>query len=283
MTKLKERIDYQERLSRVIAFIHDHLDDDIDLSRLAEVACLSPYHWHRIYHAMNGETIASTVRRLRLHRAAGFLANTALPIETIAEKSGYGGVAAFTRAFAADYGQPPAQYRKEGAHAKFLAQVVADNGTAFEVTIREQGALQLATIDHKGSYMQIDRAFEQLYGWFASRGLLGATTRSIGVYYDDPFSVEEAELRSRAGLVVDRTFRCEPPLVETMLAGGRHAVLRHKGPYATMRSAYQWFFGAWLNQSGEEVADAPVFEEYLNNPRETAPADLLTDIYLPLK
>ena len=143
--------------------------------------------------------------------------------------------------------------------------------------------LRLAAIDHTGSYMQIGRAFEPLFGWFAARGLLGPQTRSIGVYYDDPFSVPEDELRSRAGLVVDEAFRCEPPLIETTVPGGRHAVLRHKGPYATMRSAYQWLFGAWLAQSGEEVEDAPVYEEYLNNPRDTAPADLLTDIYLPLK
>lgn len=283
MTRLKERIDYQERLNRVIVFIHDHLDDEIDLDRLADVACLSRYHWHRIYHSQHGETIATTVRRLRLHRAAGFLANTSMPIEAIAERSGYGGVAAFTRAFTADYGLPPAQYRKEGAHAKFLAQMSADNGAAFDVTIRDQPPLRLAAIDHTGSYMQIGRAFEPLFGWFASRGLLGPGTRSIGVYYDDPFSVAENELRSRAALVVGPDFRCEPPLIETTIAGGRYAVLRHKGPYATMQSAYQWFFGAWLSQSGEELADAPVFEEYLNNPRDTAPAELLTDIYLPLK
>ena len=283
MNKLKARIDYQERLNRVIEFIHDHLDEEVDLNRLADVACLSPYHWHRIYHAMHGETIAATVRRLRLHRAAGFLANTAMPIETIAEKSGYAGVAAFSRVFANDYGMPPAQYRKEGAHVKFLAQAQTEAGDAFEVTIKEVPAMQLAASDHRGSYMQIGRAFEPLFGWFAARGLLGPATRSIGVYYDDPFSVAEDDLRSRAGLVVGKDFAFEPPLVETTFGGGRHAVLRHKGPYATMRSAYQWFYGAWLAQSGEEVDDAPVFEEYLNNPRETAPADLLTDIYLPLK
>lgn len=283
MNRLKDRIDYQERLSRVVAFIHDHLDEEIDLNRLADVACLSPYHWHRIYHAINGETITATVRRLRLHRAAGLLANTAMAIETIAEKSGYGSAAAFTRAFSADYGMPPAQYRNEGAHATFLAQMSADNGVAFDVTIQELPAMRLAALDHTGCYMQIGKAFEPLYGWFASRGLLNAATRSIGVYYDDPFSVAEESLRSRAGLTVDPAFRCEAPLIETDIAAGRHAVLRHKGPYATMRAAYQWFYGAWLTQSGEEVADAPVFEEYLNSPRETAPADLLTDIYLPLR
>lgn len=71
--------DYQERLGRVTAYLHDHLEADLDLNRLAEVAHLSPYHWHRVWHALHGETIAATVRRLRLQRATGYLANTALP------------------------------------------------------------------------------------------------------------------------------------------------------------------------------------------------------------
>ena len=110
---------HEARLGRVTAYIYDHLEDEIDLQRLAGIACLSPWHWHRIYHAIQGETIAATVKRLRLHRAAGYLAQTDLPIETIAGKAGYGSVQAFTRRFKADYGLPPAQFRKNGSHARF--------------------------------------------------------------------------------------------------------------------------------------------------------------------
>ncbi|MGF6808564.1 transcriptional regulator GlxA family with amidase domain [Paraburkholderia sp. Clong3] len=75
--------------------IYDHLDEPLDIGRLAEIACLSPYHWHRIYQAMYGETVATTVRRLRLHRAAGFLASSSMPIAQIAERSGYSKFAVF--------------------------------------------------------------------------------------------------------------------------------------------------------------------------------------------
>lgn len=54
---------YEERLSRITAYIHDHLDEEIDLQKLAEIACLSPYHWHRNYRVVQGETIAVTVTR----------------------------------------------------------------------------------------------------------------------------------------------------------------------------------------------------------------------------
>ena len=43
---------------------------------LAEVAAMSPYHWHRIYHAMRGETAVATAKRLRLQRASVELAQT---------------------------------------------------------------------------------------------------------------------------------------------------------------------------------------------------------------
>ena len=56
-------INYEERLNRVTAYIYEHLDDELDLIKLADIAFLSPYHFHRIYRAARGETIATTVRR----------------------------------------------------------------------------------------------------------------------------------------------------------------------------------------------------------------------------
>lgn len=70
MSERTTHTDYAERLERVITWLADHLDDTLDLAKLADVACMSPYHFHRIYHAMQQETVADTVRRLRLHRAA---------------------------------------------------------------------------------------------------------------------------------------------------------------------------------------------------------------------
>ena len=69
---------YSDRLNRVLDYVHAHLEDDLSFDRMADVACLSPYHWSRIYSAMRGETIMATIRRLRLQRAAERLSNTDL-------------------------------------------------------------------------------------------------------------------------------------------------------------------------------------------------------------
>ncbi|MGL4291896.1 MAG: AraC family transcriptional regulator, partial [Phreatobacter sp.] len=149
---------YGDRLERVTAYIYDHLDDEIDLDKLAEVACLSAYHWHRIYHAVQGETIAATVKRLRLHRAAGLLAHTTRPIAEIAARSGYPNLQSFTRIFRASYAMPPAQYRRHGQHSVF--QKSSEEVSAmYDITITTVPALKAVSIGHIGSYMEIGQAF----------------------------------------------------------------------------------------------------------------------------
>ena len=73
-----------------------------------------------------------------------------------------------------------------------------------EVVIREVPAMNVVSVDHVGSYMQIGKAFDSLIGWLAGRNLLSAEMRMIGIFYDDPGIVAEAELRSKAGVVLPR-------------------------------------------------------------------------------
>ena len=100
---------YQKRFQWVIDYIYEHLDETLDLNKLAEVACMSPYHWHRIYQAAYGESLASTVKRLRLHKAAGKLVNSESSIGDIAKQSGYTSLQSFSRTFCDVYGKPPAR------------------------------------------------------------------------------------------------------------------------------------------------------------------------------
>jgi AraC family transcriptional regulator len=275
--------DYQARLDRVIDYIHDHLDEHLDLNRLAEVACLSPYHWHRIYHGMLGETVAVTVRRLRLHRAAGDLVRTEKEVHEIAADSGFNSVQSFSRAFRAAFGLSPGQYRSRASYTVFTLTREDYRPNMYEVTIRDIPEMKALTCSHTGSYMQIGRAFDHLFGWLAAHNALQPDMRMVAIYYDDPGAVPEEMLRSKAGVVLPSGKPVASPFELTELRGGPHAVLRHKGPYGELQQAYHWLYGQWLPQSGKEAADAPVFEEYLNTPRDTAPPDLLTDICLPLR
>jgi AraC family transcriptional regulator len=273
---------YDQRFDRVAAYVEAHLDEAFDLTTLADVAHLSPYHFHRIYHAISGETVAVTVKRLRLHRAAAYLVQTPMSIAEVAKRSGYRNVPSFTRVFKTEYGLPPAQYRREGSHTRFQPTPETSARLHHDVQVLEVEAMVGVSLEHRGSYLMIKRAFDALFRWARARDLLQDVTGVVGVYDDDPFAMPESQLRSRACLILERKVTPEPPLSRVDVRAGPCAVLRHQGPYADMRLAYQWLYGEWLPRSGREVADAPVFEMYLNHPRDTLPSDLLVDIYLPL-
>ncbi|NOT82279.1 MAG: AraC family transcriptional regulator, partial [Gallionella sp.] len=250
-------INYEERLNRVTAYIYAHLDDELDFLKLAEVAFLSPYHFHRIYRAARGETVATTVRRLRLHRAAGHLAQTTLPIAEISLKAGYKNIQSFTRTFNAIYGMPPARYRNHGSHTQYQSTNLERSLAMYNITLKTLPDLEVVSIKHSGSYLQISQEFGQLGSWLGARNLLDANTRMMGVYYDDPDTVAEKDLRSRACMTVSKPCVLEAPLERITIAGGEYAVLLHKGSYDGLAAAYQWFFGTWLLQSGRELRDAP--------------------------
>ncbi|MBB1487621.1 GyrI-like domain-containing protein [Oceanospirillum sp. D5] len=255
---------------------------------MADIACISPYHLHRIYNAIFGESLVSTVKRLRLHKAAGYLANSDLAVKDIAVRSGYSSLQSFSRAFSEAYGMPPARYRREGSHKQFsmtLMPSLAEESSMHDVRVENIPGINLMGLEHKGDYMDIGQSFEKLFGWLGMRGLANAEMRCIGIYFDDPDAVPKEELRSAAcaGFPALEQTTPESPYSKVDVQGGEYAILRFKGPYANMHSAYQWFYGQWLPQSGREACDQPVFEEYLNNPREVAPDDLITDIYMPLK
>lgn len=155
--------DHAKRIERAIAFIDSRLDGDIRLDDLASAACLSPFHFHRLYRAATGETPADTLRRRRLHRAASDLALGKMPIAKIAKRAGYGGLAAFGRAFASAFGVAPAAYRKRGHLIPPTSSPPhAEENAMYAVEIRDLQAHRVAGIRHNGPYIEIGGTFERL-------------------------------------------------------------------------------------------------------------------------
>ena len=153
----------------------------------------------------------------------------------------------------------------------------------YPVTVRTEAPIRLAALPHKGAYHEISRAFQKLTAVMASRDLFRNAGRMIAVFYDDPQSVAEPDLRSQAGFEIKGKADLSAPLEEVTLPGGRQAVLTYTGPYAGLPAAYDELFGIWLPQSGEEPADTPSFEVYFNSPMDVAPEALVSELHLPLK
>jgi len=286
MQRTTTATDYADRLERAVAHIWENLDADLDFAKLADVACFSPYHFHRIYRTITGETVDQTVRRLRLHRAAGRLAGRngdsgVEPIREIAAEAGYSSVEAFSRAFSRAYGRPPSDYR-EGVSATQAPGASAPS-REYEVEIVETPAMRLAGRVHLGDYQKIGQAFERVFAWAGPRGLITPETRSVAEYYSDVCDGPAVELRSFAGFTVGADFEPQGEIEVREIPTGRGARLMHVGPYAELETAYRYLYGAWLPGSGEQPADRPCFEEYLNDPREVPPSELRTAVVLPLE
>ena len=89
--------DYKRRMLRVLVHIQQHLDEPLELGVLARLACFSPYHFHRVFTGMVGESLKEHVRRLRLERAASRLKLGSAAVTEIALGAGYESHEAFTR------------------------------------------------------------------------------------------------------------------------------------------------------------------------------------------
>ena len=280
------QLSYGRRIARAMSHIADRPDRTPTLDELAATAAFSPCHFHRIYRVVAGETPAETLARARLSRAAAELLRSASPVAQIARRAGYGSAAAFTRAFRAAHGVPPAAYRARGGIG-FPVPIGGDppeeKPNMFHVTLRDLPAMRLAAVRHTGPYHGIAAAFDRLQAWGAARGLVGPDTRFFGLYHDDPGSVPAERLRADAGFTVGPEASGEGEVAVLDVPASRVAVLRFRGPYAELECAYGWLYGEWLPASGEEPADLPGLEEYVNDPRTTPPPELLTDMMLPLK
>lgn len=273
----------EDRVIRVLDYIHDNPSGDLSLDALADVAAMSRFHWHRVFRGMTGETCAEAVRRIRLHRAAGWVLDTDDSFAAIAARCGYDNARSFSRIFAQAYGMTPLSYRQRGEMRAQMNDFQHGDIPMHDVTIQDLPARRLACIAHRGNYQNIGSAFETLGTIMTARELWRPESVMVGVYYDDPRSVPEDQLRSHAAVTVGSDFVMDPPMEAVDLAGGPHAVLRFKGPYAELPGAYDYLYGPWLSGSDRTPGDGATFEVYLNSPMDTAPTDLITDICMPLR
>ncbi len=276
--------DYHERLNRVLTFIDRHRGEELTLDRLAGVACLSPYHFHRIFRAMVGEPLGQHVQRVRLETAVVQLQTSDRSVLEIALDAGYESAAAFARAFEQRFGVPPSQCRREH---RFELQVRAArfremNATMITPEIRTRPDTRVAFVRHIGPYHGVGAAWGKVCAFAGRHGLVGPRHQCLGLSHDDPKITADGQLRYDACITLDREIAPEGEVGVQTVPGGRYAVFLHQGPYENFQSTYDAIFGEWLPRSGERLRDASCFELYLNSPDSAAPADLRTEIWVPL-
>lgn len=298
-TAISPRDEYLSRIHRVQDHIERHLTEELRLEELARVACFSPFHFHRVYAAMTGETIREFVARLRLERAASaLLRQPERSVTAIALDCGFGGSAAFARAFRAAYGTTASAFRKNGKAVRKPGEergTAADYGrdvggpdgpaaarrdatmnakqmkAADEIRVADLAAFTVAYVRHVGPYAGNAGLFDRLFGrlgqWAGPRGLMGPEARWLAIFHDDPEITPAEKLRVSACLAVPAGTAGERDVSVMEIPAGRAAIGRFtiRDP-ADYGATWNWLMGEWLPQSGYEPDERPCYEVYLSPP-----------------
>lgn len=280
---------------QVLLYIQQHLQLGLDVEHLAKVAGFSPFHFHRVFKALTGESLMSHVRRLRMEKAAWRLATSKSSVLEIALESGYQTAEAFSRRFSRDFGSSPRQFRQTHGfcwhidparpvhfhpeEAPKLVDIVEGSELAVELT--ELPPQRVAYIEHLGNYLHTIDLWRSILEWSSSHAW--QPSLRIGVCYDDPAVTPEEELRYEACV----NYNPEVPLMPGMrvrnLWKGKAAVYSYKGAYEGLVEAYEKFAGGWLSQTNLLIRDKPCLEFYSVSPFDGAePEEWETLIYLPV-
>ncbi|PJE55206.1 AraC family transcriptional regulator [Marinomonas sp. BSi20584] len=280
---------YEKRMLAVCDYIYKHLDEDLTVEALCDVACFSKYHFHRQFTHFMGVGVFKFVQILRLKRASYELVFTKEKrIIDIAMSAKFDHPESFSRAFKKAYLQSPSEFRRHpdleklGLHFHKLERQLEPYMT---VDIVHFDTTKIALLKHRGSPSRIMESVSRFREWRKSSGLSPITkSRTFNIIYEDPAVVVAEDFRcDLAAEVMKEVDDNEYGVINSTLAGGRYAVVRHFGPYDSISRCLYFLYGEWLPESGEEPRDAPCFFQYHNHFPEVAEYKLITDVYLPLK
>ncbi|MCC8395229.1 AraC family transcriptional regulator [Paraburkholderia sp. MMS20-SJTR3] len=309
--------DYRRRIARVVEAILVEPGAPHTLESLAALAHLSPYHFHRIYRAMMGESAVDTVKRLRLAQAAQRLTDAA-QVTAVAHDAGYDSAQAFARAFRDFAGVSPsgfrARQRQLGAPAGTAAPLPArrraalaaladgaaarhrsaaggaNDGTGGSavpgVEVVELPPLEVLCMRHDGPVATIDQTFRALLTMLRCAALPLAPQR-IGICARD--TTRPGSLLYRAGIVATRDDANVPcpaadgPIQSLRIEGGLYAAHRLIGPYALISPTFRALYTGWLPRSGYRRDSRPALELYRSSPEPGAQPACVTDLLIPIR
>ena len=280
---------YFEQINRVVQHISNHLDENLDISKLAEIGNYSPFHFHRIMKAYLGEPLGAYVTRIRLETAVSLLIYSDEDINVIAFKVGYENPSSFNKAFKKRFEISPAEYRKNNEFTiqkknQQLKFIVMKNLKSLEPKIKEVKTKKVIYTSALGSYNKsAEKAWETVCEFAKAKKLFGFKTEFIGISHDDPKVTEADKLRYDACIVVSKDVKPDGAMGVQEVPGGKFAVFTHIGDYDKLESSYDYIFGKWLPESGKELRNVHSFEKYLNAPENTKPEKLKTEIYIPIQ
>ncbi len=282
--------EYRNRINKVIKAIIHRPCDDWTTESLAELAGISPFHFHRIFRALTGETMFAFLQRRKLLRALELINEDRFTLTEIALECGFDSGSSLSRAFRKHFNCTPTEYRQR--HPSLLLpppRPRSNRKNIAQAQIRTTPRRNVIFVERKGL---IDQNFNQA-ATEAFRVLTAEIKRvnawpfireRIGMCPDEAGMVADENARYQAGFVYEGNLPAmDSEAQRTTIPGGRWAVTVHLGSYETLWQSWNRTYRDWLPQSGFEPRDEAPFEIYLSNPKQTLPEELRTEIWIPIE
>ncbi|AXI02831.1 AraC family transcriptional regulator [Aquirhabdus parva] len=286
---------YLSRFQKVLDYIDTHLDNDLTVDLLSQVASFSKFHFHRQFSELFGINVYKYIQLTRLKRASYQLAfRTQNPVTHIALESGYEGPESFSRAFKKILGQSPTEFRKQPHwhdwHATFksLDDIRITRMTTLEsvkqVQIINFPETQIAALEHRGDPQLLGQSIRRFIEWRKQHQLTPSLSKTFNILYEDPENIDPEQYRIDIGVETNMLIKDDSiGMVSKTIPSGRCAVLRHIGSDDLLRKAIHNLYAIWLPSSGEELRDFPVFLQRIKFFPDVPKSEAVIDIFLPLK
>lgn len=274
------------RILKVLLYIEEHIEEEMMIEQLAKISCYSPFHFHRIFHMVVGETVVHYVRRLRMEKAATKLRYSNHPITEIAMETQYDTPSAFTRAFKQTIGLGPREYRTLHKEVIAMEQKIANLPEISPEKVEERENGDLLFIRSVGDYSKSGpRAWEKMHAFIDEMGFDRSSLRYFGITHDDPHVTGEEKLRYDACIMLPKNAPSPEKIGRQQLKGGKYAVFVHNGSYEKLGDTIDAIFFKWLPKSKETIDETrPCFSEYHNVEFvKVEPSKLLTKIFIPIR
>ena len=279
---------HRHRINRVIDFARHSEDAVLSLDQMADVACLSRYHFSRVFSSICGETPVEYVRRNNLESSIIKLVHTpALSITEIGLESGFSDAQGFSHAFRRRFGIGPKKFRdmnigalsgfpndQRKKHALNMSPPSEISGPepGWHISLRYQPELRLAYVRNFGSYCGLlndpkssnglHSAFEALANWAHARGVWPGPAKVIGICPSNPILTPPGLCQYDVSIQVDESIGEDETVSIQHMPSTQIAMLEMRGDLATLMRAWQWLANHWVPQNNLEVTGQVPFEIY---------------------
>ena len=271
---------YRSRINKVIDYINNHLNKSISLEELAAVALFSPFHFHRIFVAVTGETVNNFTNRIRNEKAARLLKFSKKSISEISIECGFSSTSTLSRLFKQYFEISPSEYRKGGKikNSKIRKDLFPVNiyhcdlseeelKSKFPVEIRQLPERRIAYIRVFDAFREgvVLNVFADMVDWAKKMNLFHSET-IFGMSMDDPEVTPKEKYRYEVCITIPKNFEIgsESFIETTILPRCKYAVTSVSGDLNLVAAATNYLFDSWLINSLYECEAQHALEIFLD-------------------